>query len=100
MTADNSMTVDQWLAVRKEAGRKIDPETAIVFWEHGQILDPYGIYPDLPEECDQIGRVYFARSPDSDIWVCFYDLPSDTAKALWKKLESGSARLPDEELPF
>jgi hypothetical protein len=32
-----------------------------------------------------IGRVYFARSPDSDIWVCFYDLPDATRKALREK---------------
>ena len=37
-----------WLAIRKEAGRKIDPETAEVDWIYAQTLDPYGVYPDLP----------------------------------------------------
>jgi Protein of unknown function (DUF3102) len=78
--------VKKWLAIRKKAGRKIDPETAKVRWEYGQILDPYGVDPQLPEECYQIGRVYFARSPRSKIWVCFYDLPVATRDALRKKL--------------
>ena len=39
----------QWLAIRKEAGLKIDPESAEVFWNWGQVLDPYGIW-DLTDE--------------------------------------------------
>jgi hypothetical protein len=72
------MTDDErkaWLAIRKEAGLKIDPETAEVHWGYGQTLDPYGVDPDLPEELQQIGREYFARSPGSDVWVHFGDLP-------------------------
>src|SRR5260370_15232926 len=65
----------KWLAIRKKAGRKIDPEAAEVWWIYAQTLDPYGVYPELPEEYQQVGRAYFARSPESDIWVCFYDLP-------------------------
>ena len=61
----DGMTVDEWLAIRKEAGRKIDPETAEVEWTYAQTLDPYGIYPELPEEWQQVGREYFARSPGS-----------------------------------
>lgn len=38
-----------WLAARKEEGSKIDPATAKVMWEYGQILDPYGVR-DLPPE--------------------------------------------------
>ncbi len=81
----------KWLAIRKRAGRKIDPETAEVLWKHGMTLDPYGLDPELPEYC--IGRNYFARSPGSDIWVSFHDLPAATVDALWKKLdkEEGSA---------
>jgi hypothetical protein len=77
--------IKEWLAVRKREGLKIDPETAEVDWGYGQILDPYGVYPDLPEQCQQTGRVYFARRPQSDIWVCFYDLPDETRKRLWEK---------------
>jgi hypothetical protein len=89
---DNTVDADetafeQWLAIRKEAGLKIDPKTAEVHWEYGCTFDPYGVYRDLPEECQQVGRMYFARSPDSDIWVCFYDLPDATRDALWEKHE-------------
>ena len=42
---EHNISVDQWLKTRKEAGLKIDPETAEVGSWHGQILDPYGIEP-------------------------------------------------------
>ena len=64
---------EQWLAVRKEEGVKLDPETAEVFGEHGQVCDPYGVR-ELPPEYDCIGRNYFARSPGSNVWVSFHDL--------------------------
>jgi hypothetical protein len=80
--------VEQRLAIRKEAGLKIDPETAEVEWIYAQTLDPYGVYPELPEECRQVGREYFARSPGSDIWVLFGDLPDATRIALWEKHKS------------
>jgi hypothetical protein len=74
-----------WRATRKEAGLKIDPETAEVECIYVRILDPYGIYPDPPEEYQQVGREYFARAPGSDVWVSFGDLPEATCDALWKK---------------
>jgi hypothetical protein len=61
--------IEDWLAIRKEAGLKIDPNTAEVHWEYGYTLDRYGVHPGLPEELRQVGREYFARSPGSDIWV-------------------------------
>jgi len=73
----------KWLATRKEAGLQIDPKTAEVHWGWGQICDPYGIDPDLPEEYDCIGRIYFARSPGSGVWVSFDDLPEATREAFW-----------------
>ena len=81
------MTVEQWLAIRKEAGLKIDPKTAEVMWTYALTLDPYGVYPDLPEEYQQVGREYFARSPGNDIWVDFGDLPEATRDALWEMHE-------------
>jgi hypothetical protein len=75
----------EWLAIRKRAGRKIDPETAEVTWIYAYDFDPYGIEPELPEEYKWVSRNYFARSPRSDIWVWFGDLPIATAKALWEK---------------
>jgi hypothetical protein len=50
-------------------------------------LDPYGIDPDLPEEYWTVGREYFARTPGSDIWVSFDDLPEATLKELWDRHE-------------
>jgi len=69
----------EFRAIRKEAGLNIDPETAEVDWIWAQTLDPYGLGPKLPPECDQVGREYFARSPGSDIWVSFDDLPDETS---------------------
>jgi hypothetical protein len=87
------MTIEEFLAIRKEAGLKIDPETAEVYWRYKYIVDPYGIYPDLTDEERCAGRVYFARSPDSDVWVAFYDLPEATRDALEQKL--GMDGVPD-----
>jgi hypothetical protein len=78
--------VEKWLAIRKEAGLHIDPDTAEVEWIYALTCDPYGVYPELPEEYQQVGREYFARSPGSDVWVEFGDLPKATQDALWQKL--------------
>src|SRR5215471_15178240 len=45
----------QWLAIRKEAGLRIDPETDEVMWNYRQTLDPYGIGLYIPEEFESIG---------------------------------------------
>jgi len=42
----NEMTIEQWLAIRREAALRIDPETAEVMCTHANIADPYDIYPD------------------------------------------------------
>jgi hypothetical protein len=57
-------------------------------WTYELTLDPYGVYPDLPDELRQVGREYFARAPGSDIWVSFHDLPDEVCAALWEKLRS------------
>lgn len=74
--------IAEWLAIRKEAALKIDPATAEVDWAYEQTLDPYGVDPDLPKELQQVGREFFARSPGSDVWVSFDDLPAETREAL------------------
>ena len=48
-------------------------------------LDRYGVYPELPEEYQQVGREYFARNPGSEVWVLFGDLPDTTREALWQR---------------
>src|SRR5438270_7047268 len=79
------MTTEELLAIRKEARLKIDPKSAEVCWRYAQVIDPYGIFPNVPEEADCIGRSYFARAPDSEVWVEFGDLPEATQNALWRK---------------
>ena len=81
----DQMTVKQWLAIRKEAGLKIDPETAEVTWIYAEECDPYGVHPDLPAEWSCVSRAQFARSPGSDVWVNFGDLPAATRDALWER---------------
>ena len=81
------MTVREFLAIRKEEGLKIDPSTAEVTWWYAQVLDPYGVHPDLSEDF-RVGREYFARRPGGDIWVEFGDLPEKTCDALWKRHKS------------
>jgi hypothetical protein len=83
-TTDNDLNVEEWLQIRKDAALKIDAETAEIFWTYRLTMDPYGVLPELPEKYRQIGREYFARSPESDIWVSFYDLPDDTCNRLWE----------------
>jgi hypothetical protein len=75
-------------ALLKIAGQQIDPESAEVEWTYGLTLDPYGVWPDIPEELRQVGREYFARVSGTDVWVNFGDLPEATRDALWKKHRS------------
>ena len=46
---------EAWLAIRKEAGLKIDPETAEVECVYALTLDPYGVYPDLLPNTNKSG---------------------------------------------
>ena len=75
----------EWLAIRKREALEIDPETAEADWEYGAVLYRYGLYPDLDGELNQTGRVYFARRPGSNIWVCFDDLPDKVRDRLWEQ---------------
>ena len=85
----SQLAKEQWLALRKDAALRIDPETAEVYWEHGQICDPYGVEDLLSEEYQCIGRNYFARSPGSDVWVSFHDLPKVVCDRLWQRISAG-----------
>ena len=91
-----------WLAVRKEAAKTINPATAKVICVYGQVIDPYGIFAPFPEECDCIGKNYFARAPGSDTCVSFGDLPQWVVEELWKRIERNDPdgpSLTDPDLP-
>jgi hypothetical protein len=92
--------IEEWLAVRRLEALKIDPETAEADWCYGYVMDPYDVDPDLPEELQQVGRVYFARRPGGDVWVWFGDLPDDTHKKLWEKYRRKLAFPAGLELAF
>jgi hypothetical protein len=79
---------------RKEAGRKIDPDTAEVDYLYVPRIeyddyDMRGFYEE--------GREYFARSPGSSIWVRFEDLPDETRDKLGQKIDAGVACWPKPE---
>jgi hypothetical protein len=95
MVADKHKKL-KWLAIRREEALKIDAATAEVDFVYAQTLDPYGVEPDLPESCQQVGREYFARRPGSDIWVWFRDLPGATTNALWKRIDEGKLDFTDD----
>ena len=76
------------LAIFKEAGRKIDPETAEIDRYYCCPHNPYGLYPEseMPKGLIGVSKEYFVRSPGSDIWVWEGDLPQATHEALYKRL--------------
>jgi hypothetical protein len=78
---------DRRMEERRAAGLLIDPSTAELYWSYGETLDPYGDGLDLLPLEQQVGREYFARAPDSDIWVNVRDLPKATRAAIWERFE-------------
>jgi hypothetical protein len=84
---ENNVTINTklWDALLQIAGRQIDPKNAEVFWEWGNDFDPYGVFPDLPDELVSVGRIRFARAPGSRVWIEFGDLPEATRKPLYKR---------------
>ena len=75
---------------RGAAASQIDPDTAEVWFEHRQVLDPYGERV-LPPEEDCVGRVFFAMDPDERVPVAFYDLPEATREALEERRAQADA---------
>ena len=51
-----AIRAETWRALLEIAGHQIDPENAEIYWRFGQVVDPYGVYPDVPPECDCVGR--------------------------------------------
>ena len=88
----------EWLASRKEIGRQIDPDVAEVIWQFESVLDPYGLCEHLPNELQLVGREYFARSLDTEVWVSFDDLPKSSRDRLWRRIRAGHFDTSDVEL--
>ena len=80
------LTIEQWRAIWKEEGLRIDPKTAEI---ECQTPDRFG---------EEVAWEYFARAPGSDIWVPFDYLPAATVEALCGRpepsitIENGSVR--------
>ena len=56
------MSAQEWKefrSIHKEGGLKIDPAVAEIDFEHGELADPYRLGLEIPEEIQQIGRIYF-----------------------------------------
>jgi hypothetical protein len=83
----------------KAQGKLIDPATAEMWWHWAQVLDPYGVIDDLPKEDYCVGRSYFLRAPNSDVWVSIYDLPEATRDEVWRRIEDGRLQEADD-LPW
>jgi hypothetical protein len=90
------LTKKQWREVQKEA-LKIDPKTAITSVHTAYFYDPYGIHPNLPDEYKTTVKYDMARSPNSDVWVCFEDLPWKTVRALRKRDKKSSRERTEEK---
>jgi hypothetical protein len=79
--APTKAEVREFYADRKLAGRRIDPATAEVISCWAQMLDPYGLGLDIPEEGACVGRCRFARAPGG-VWVHFAHLSAETVQRL------------------
>jgi hypothetical protein len=88
----------QWLFLRKQEALRIDPERVEIDCRFGNVSDPYGV-EDLPDEYNCIGRNYFARSPGSDVWVSFHDLPDAVVRRIWARIDAGDFERGDR-IPF
>jgi hypothetical protein len=89
---------EQFLAIRREAGLKIDPATAEIDSFRTEMFDPYGIYG--PSEDAGCIQHEFARSPGSDIWVWFCDLPEATLAAIQERIERLQEQFGDLKVPL
>jgi hypothetical protein len=80
----------QYFAIRREEGLRIDPDTAEVDCSYRNDYDPYGIldHLEIPEELNWTSRQYFARAPGSEIWVSFQDLPERTVNKFYRQKNS------------
>ena len=50
---------DIWMPEEIPEEQVPNPRTATLTWWYAQVVDPYGVVPDLPEEAQLVGREYF-----------------------------------------
>lgn len=93
------MTKEEYLSERREAAKRLDPETATVFFDWGNVIDPYDVCDDLSPEEKCVGRRYFARSPEEGV-VSIYDLRDETRKRLNERLKTGAFDDEETDIPF
>ena len=77
-----------------EAALHIDPKTAEVKFEYVPFLDPYRLFQDVPND-QYVMRRYFARSPGSNVWVDWDDLPEEVEDHLLMKHKKTDPALRD-----
>jgi hypothetical protein len=95
--AERGEQIEAYLAEAKAEALRIDPETAEVTFWWSDYDDPYGVYGRPIELCACVGREYFARNPDSDIWVWFDYLPEETLEKLKHRRKPSFTITPDDD---
>ena len=73
----------------RDAAKLIDPATAEMMFHSVSMLDPYGVVDRDPEDKVCVGRAYFVRAPNSDIWVWTYDLPQEIFQEVRQLQDAG-----------
>jgi len=91
------MTPQEFIAERREAAKRLDPETATVFGQSVDVSDPYGVYGNAAYGC--IGRLLFACSPDTGA-IEFGDLADETRESLEERMKSGAFDADELDLRF
>jgi hypothetical protein len=82
----------------REAGRKINAETAKIWAEKGYVLDVYNLYPFGD---DNYGATnYFAFEPESELWVWFEDIPESIRNRLEARVHNGEPDADDLDFLF
>jgi hypothetical protein len=78
-TGIQEITWKQWAAIRTTAGMQIDSDTAEVMWVYADTLRYHMGAMGIPR------RIFYVRSPESDEWVRFSDLPQAIQDGLMLK---------------
>ena len=80
---------EDFVALAKQTGSKIDPKTAEIIWGYENRVDPYGIAPKAADGSRE--TLFYVYAPRSKIWVWIGDLPNQTRQALRLRLAKEAA---------